>query len=136
MTGAPGSGKTTVALKSAERLKEKGYSVGGMLSRDARSYGNRIGFEILDLSSGRQGWLASIHQEQGPRVGKYRVNIGDLDRIGVHAILVADESMDAVIIDEIGPMEFFSERFIAAVKQVVEGRKLVVCTIHWRMTDS
>jgi nucleoside-triphosphatase THEP1 len=33
-------------------------------------------------------------------------------------------------------MEFFSERFIAAVKQVVEGRKLVVCTIHWRMTDS
>ena len=136
VTGAPGSGKTTVALKSAERLKEKGYSVGGMLSRDVRSYGNRIGFEILDLSSGRQGWLASIHQGQGPRVGKYCVNIDDLDRIGVHAILVADEIMDVVIIDEIGPMELFSERFIAAVKQVVEGRKFVVCTIHWRMTDS
>jgi len=135
VTGAPGSGKTTVALKSAERLKEKGYSVGGMLSRDVRSYGNRIGFEILDLSSGTRGWLASIHQEQGPRVGKYRVNIDDLDRIGVHAVLVADEIMDVVIIDEIGPMELFSERFIAAVKQVVEGRKLVVCTIHWRMAD-
>lgn len=135
MTGTPGSGKTTVALKSAERLKENGYSVGGMLSRDVRSYGNRIGFEILDLSSGKQGWLASIRQEEGPRVGKYRVNIDDLDRIGVHAILVADEIMDVVIIDEIGPMELFSERFIAAVKQVVEGRKLVVCTIHWRMAE-
>jgi nucleoside-triphosphatase len=136
VTGIPGSGKTTVVLKTAERLKEKGYSIGGMLSRDVRSYGNRIGFEILNLNNGRKGWLASIHQKQGPQIGKHRVNIDDIDKIGVQAITEANESLDAVVIDEIGPMELFSGQFREAVKRIVEGRKLVVCTIHWRMTDS
>jgi nucleoside-triphosphatase len=136
VTGIPGSGKTTVVLKTAERLKEKGYSIGGMLSRDVRSHGNRIGFEILNLNNGRKGWLASIHQKQGPQIGKYRVNIDDIDKIGVQAITEANESLNAVVIDEIGPMELFSGQFREAVKRIVEGRKLVVCTIHWRMTDS
>jgi nucleoside-triphosphatase len=64
------------------------------------------------------------------------VNISDLDQIGTSAILEASEIMDVVVIDEIGPMELFSDRFIAAVKQVIERRKLAICTIHWRMTEN
>jgi nucleoside-triphosphatase len=60
------------------------------------------------------------------------VNVHDLDGIGVQAILGAVESSDVVAIDEIGPMELFSERFQDAVKRAIESGKLVVGIIHWR----
>ncbi|MGB9756561.1 MAG: nucleoside-triphosphatase, partial [Candidatus Bathyarchaeales archaeon] len=72
LTGSPGIGKTTVLLKASTALKAKGYSVGGMISREVRLCGTRVGFEILDLKSGTRGWLAHVNQPTGPQVGKYR----------------------------------------------------------------
>jgi len=134
ITGSPGVGKTTLLLRVIEGLRVKGYSVGGMISRDVRTSGARVGFEVMDLSSGNKGWLASVHEERGPQVGKYRVNIDDLNELGVKAILKACEKLDVVAVDEIGPMELFSEEFREAVKKVVESEKLLVATIHWKMS--
>ena len=136
VTGSPGVGKTTVLLKVVEALKSRGYGVGGMISREVRSMGKRIGFEILDLTNGRTGWLASISYHGGPQVGRYRVNLSDLNDVGVRAVVEADQSLDAVIVDEIGPMELLSSRFREAVTKVAEGRKLVICTIHWKMRSN
>jgi nucleoside-triphosphatase len=133
ITGNPGVGKTSVLLKVAEALKAKGYTVGGMISRDVRISGSRTGFEVVDLSSGMKGCLASVRQERGPRVGKYRVDIDDLNRVGVKAIMGACEELDVVVVDEIGPMELFSEQFREAVMKVAESKKLIVATIHWKM---
>ncbi len=135
ITGSPGSGKTTVLLKTVEALKARGYSVGGMVSREVRTCGTRVGFEILDLSSSRKGWLAYVNQKYGPRVGKYRVNLEDLNNIGADAIMKTVENSDIVAIDEIGPMELYSERFKEAVKKAVEGGKLVIGTVHWRVRN-
>jgi nucleoside-triphosphatase len=132
LTGNPGIGKTTVLLKVVEALKVKGYSVGGMISREVRSCGTRVGFEILDLKSGRRGWLAHVNQKVGPQVGKYRVNLEDLDSIGAEAILRAVEECDVIAIDEIGPMELFSEKFRLAVGKAFESDKLVVGVVHWK----
>jgi len=136
VTGNPGVGKITVLLRVVEALKVKGFSVGGMLSREVRSCGVRIGFEILDLGSNKRGWLAQVNQKSGPQVGRYRVNIKDLDGIGVEAIVKAVENCDVVTIDEIGPMELHSKKFKEAVKRAVEGGKLVVGTVHWKARDS
>jgi len=92
----------------------------------------RVGFEVLDLSSGQHGWLARVNEPVGPQVGRYRVNMHDLDGIGVQAILRAVESSDVIAIDEVGPMELFSERFRDAVKKAIQSGKLVVGVIHWR----
>jgi nucleoside-triphosphatase len=135
LTGSPGVGKTTVLLKTVEALKARGYSVGGMISREVRSCGTRVGFEILDLDRGKRGWLAHINQKIGPQVGKYRVNLADINSIGVEAILKAVKKCDVVAIDEIGPMELFSEKFKEAVKKAVESGKLVVGVIHWKAKD-
>ncbi len=135
ITGSPGAGKTTVLLKTVEALKARGYSLGGMVSREVRTCGTRVGFEILDLSSGRKGWLAHVNQKHGPRVGRYRVNLEDLNNIGAEAIVKAVENFDIVAIDEIGPMELYSERFKEAVKKAVEGGKLVIGTVHWRVRN-
>ena len=132
LTGSPGGGKTTVLFKVINVLKSRSYSVGGMLSREVRSGGNRVGFEVLGLRDNQRGWLAQVGQNQGPQVGKYRVNLFDLDRVGVVAIVEAVDSCQVVAIDEIGPMELFSDSFKKAVARAIQSRKLVVASVHWR----
>ena len=74
LTGAPGVGKTTVLIKTVDALA-KDMAVGGMISREAREGGVRVGFEIIALTNGKKGWLAHINQKTGPQVGKYHVNL-------------------------------------------------------------
>jgi nucleoside-triphosphatase len=132
LTGSPGVGKTTVLVRVIEGLKSKGHVVGGMLSREVRSGGNRVGFEILSLMNNQHGWLAKVDQKQGPQVGRYRVNLLDLDRVGVAAVAEAVHACEVIAVDEIGPMELFSDGFKEAVAKAVQSRKLVVATVHWR----
>ncbi len=135
LTGAPGVGKTTVLLKSVEVLKGKGFSVGGMVSREVREGNVRVGFEILDLTSGKHGWLAHVNQQGGPRVGKYRVNLQDLDGVGAKAILEATKKSQVIAIDEIGPMELYSPRFKQAVTKALQSHKPVVAVVHAQAKD-
>ena len=135
LTGNPGVGKTTVLTKTVNVLKQKGYCVGGMISREVREGGTRLGFELLDLRGSRRGWLARINQALGPQVGKYRVNIKDLDAIGAEAIADAVEKCDFIAIDEIGPMELFSEKFKQATRKALESHKPVLAVVHWKAKD-
>jgi nucleoside-triphosphatase len=135
ITGRPGIGKTTVLLRTVEDLKALGYSVGGMISREVRESGVRVGFKIFDLATNKIGWLAHVNQKVGPQVGKYRVNLEDLNSIGVYAILYAIENLDVTVIDEIGPMELHSEKFREAVEKAIESNKLVIGTVHWKAHD-
>jgi nucleoside-triphosphatase len=135
LTGNPGIGKTTVLLRAVEVLKGKGFRVGGIVTREVRSYGERVGFEILDISTNRRGWLARVDQNQGPRVGKYRVNLEDLNNVGATALLKSLEDFDIVAVDEVGPMESCSTQFMKAVEKAVESRKIVIGTVHWKMTN-
>jgi nucleoside-triphosphatase len=134
LTGAPGVGKTTVLAKTADALKAKGVIVGGMISREVRESNMRVGFEILDLANGKHGWLAHVNG-LGPQVGKYHVNIDDLDNIGTNAITQALEKSGAIAIDEIGPMELYSQKFKQTVIQVLESKKLVLIVVHGKAKD-
>ncbi|MFW6117691.1 MAG: NTPase, partial [Thermoproteota archaeon] len=135
ITGKPGTGKTTVLSKIIESLRDRGYKVGGMVSREAREEGTRVGFKVKDLGNGKIGWLAHVKYGRGPQVGKYRVNLDDLKKIGADAISTAVDHAGVVAIDEIGPMELYSERFKKAVRKAMNSGKLVVGTVHWRAGD-
>jgi len=132
LTGQPGVGKTSVLLRVVDALKAKGYNVRGMITREIREQGTRVGFEIIDLYTGQKGWLAHIRQPSGPQVSKYRVNLDDLKNIGVNAILNAIRNADVIVVDEIGPMELFSQVFRDTILQVVESTKPLLGTIHFR----
>lgn len=132
VTGPPGSGKTTLVMRAAEELRRRGLRVGGMVSREVRRGGVRWGFEIVDLLTGGTGVLASVEQPRGPSVGKYRVNLSDLESVGVEAIRRAVELCDVVVVDEVGPMELFSESFRQAVREALGSGKLVLGTVHFR----
>jgi nucleoside-triphosphatase len=135
ITGAPGSGKTTVLSKTVEALKGHGVSIGGMISREARDGCDRLGFEVIDLNSGKHGWLAHVDQKTGPQVGKYRVNLSDLERIGVKAVAEATQKYDVIVIDEIGPMELFSAKFKLVVQAALESSKVVLAVVHAKAKD-
>ena len=135
VTGPPGIGKTTLLLETVNLLKKRGFKVGGMLSHEVRENGNRIGFEIVDLGSEKRGCLAHVNQQTGPQVGKYRVNMKDLENIGAEAIAAAVSKCEIVAIDEIGPMELFSQKFRSAVKNALQSSRTTIAVVHWKAKD-
>lgn len=135
VTGPSGIGKTSVLRRTVKELKNRGYAVGGVVCREVREGGVRVGFEIMDLSTGTRGWLAHVNQTTGPKVGKYHVNLTDLNIIGVGAILDAIKNSDIIAVDEIGPMEFSSPDFNEALVKAVESTKPLLGTIHYKLTN-
>ncbi len=135
LTGAPGVGKTTVLAKAVSDLRARGVSVGGMFSREVREGDSRVGFEVVDVANAKVGWLAHVNQQGGPQVGKYHVNLGDLEAVGVKAIAEATEKHDVVVVDEVGPMELFSEKFKQATREALESQKLVLAVVHQKAQD-
>ena len=136
LTGKPGIGKTTVIQRAVAELVGRGFKVGGMMTREVREKGTRIGFEVENLSTKHRGWLAHINQPSGPRISKYRVNLKDLEEIGARAILNAVTQADIIVIDEIGPMELFSKAFRDSVMKALQSGKAVLGTIHYRARGS
>jgi nucleoside-triphosphatase len=127
VTGTPGVGKSTLVLRAVERVP---LSVGGLVTQEVRKCGRRLGFSIRDLATGREGVLAHVHLADGPAVGRYRVNLHDLDEIGARAIEWAIAEKDLVVVDEVGPMELQSPRFVAAVDRALAQARNLLVTVH------
>ncbi|MCL6473397.1 MAG: NTPase [Firmicutes bacterium] len=125
ITGKPGTGKTTLIKKI---IAELNLNAGGFFTQEVREAGERIGFDILTLD-GRRGTLARKGMKSRFRVGKYGVSLNDLDEIAVDSIRKALQENKIVIIDEIGKMELFSEKFKDAVVQALESENIVLGTI-------
>lgn len=134
VTGMPGVGKTTLVLKIAEELKSRGFRVGGMITQEVRERGKRVGFKIKALDTNEEGILAWVG-EGYPRVGRYVVNIDDLNKTGVSAIRRALQNADVIIIDEIGAMEFKSREFVKVVEEALNSEKPLLATLHRRWVD-
>ncbi len=132
VTGRPGIGKTTAVAKVVELLSRDGYKVGGFISREVRKGGTRIGFEVVNLKTGEKGWLARVEGRGGPRVGKYTVDLESFETIGVKALERSLIEDDVIVVDEIGPMELFSNEFKNIVWRALESPKPVIATIHWK----
>jgi nucleoside-triphosphatase len=122
-------------LNAANGLKEEGRKVGGMVSKEAKLGGTRVGFEIIDFATNERGWLAHVNQPLGPQISKYKVNVADLNRIGVTAVRNAMKDADVVVVDEIGPMELFSQAFKQSIEDAIKSGKLVIGVIHHKARD-
>ena len=101
-----------------------------MISGEIHQAGTRVGFRLEDVTNPTVGVLAHVNIRQGPRVGRYGVNLVDISRVGVTAIVSALSSADVVVIDEIGPMELCSSVFVDAVRRALCSPKPLVGTIH------
>ena len=130
LTGKAGSGKSSVLLRVVKLLKEKELKVGGIVTPEIRKNGKRIGFKVKDIFSDKEGILADVKKEFGPKVGKYRVNLKEFEEIALPALDFALNNCDVIVIDEIGKMEWFSQRFREKVYEVLSSGKKVIAVLH------
>ncbi len=138
VTGPAGVGKTTLVERIAREVDRWGYIVGGMITKEIRRNGRRIGFKIIALDTGEEGRLASLRERsnlQGVPFGRYMVHVDELDRVGVSAIRRALVEADLIVIDEIGPMEYKSDEFVRVIGEVLKSEKPLLAVVHRKMID-
>jgi len=119
-------------LKINDHFKRLGLMVSGILTEEARTDGVRTGFKIRNLASGEEGWLARTTLQEGLRIGNYRVNTQNLEKIGAMTLdNAARGESPLVLIDEVGPMEMTSGFFRRALKEVLMSHKIIVATVKY-----
>ena len=124
LTGPPRCGKSTLIERLIPQFNRP---LTGFFTREIRKGGNRKGFSIITLD-GKEGVLAHEKSKSRVRVGKYGVNIDELDRIVVPA-MIPSKPDEIVIIDEIGKMECFSPLFRETLVKTLDSSNLVVGSI-------
>ncbi len=134
LTGMPGVGKTTIVSRAVLDLRRRGLSVGGVCSKESKSGGRRVGFYMVDLMTDTREALAALTGE-GPRLGRYRVNLKGLAEFAARAITEAIAYSDVVVVDEVGPMELLSPEFRRAVDSLVESAKPGLLVVHETMKE-
>ena len=135
VTGPPRSGKTTALERTVARLREDGYTVGGLSSPELRENGERVGFEIVDVAGGERAVMAHTEFTDGPAVGTYTVDVAAVDRIAGTALPSAVDEADCVVIDEIAPMQLESDRFVRETRRALESGTPVLAAIKADATD-
>jgi nucleoside-triphosphatase len=128
VTGAPGSGKTTLVRKAAEELAD--LRLAGFTTEEIREGGRRVGFRIVPFGS-RGRILAHVDFAGPARVGRYGVDVAAIDAVAAKS-LAPDPAVELYVIDEIGKMECFSERFVASMRALLDSDRRVLATIARR----
>ncbi len=122
LTGNPGIGKSTVIKRIVAALGPD--KVGGFWSSEIRSGRRREGFAI-ETVNGEKGILAHISLQRGPRLGKYRINVDDINSVAIKSMVRARSEGKTIIIDEIATMELFSPDFAPEVTRCLDTLKVV-----------
>ncbi|MFF8841196.1 nucleoside-triphosphatase [Streptomyces sp. NPDC015127] len=130
LEGRPGIGKTTVVRRLAARLHTR--DIVGFTTEEIRQGGARVGF-ALETTTGHRAVLAHVDFPGPPKVGRYGVDLGVMDRLALPALLAASAEPvpgQLVLIDELGRMELHSASFREAVGSVFETGIDVVSTVQ------
>jgi len=124
VTGPPRCGKSTLIERVVDRIHKP---MTGFFTREIREKGRRVGFSITTLD-GKMGVLAHQDMRGKYKVGKYGVNLNDVDEIAVPSMIPA-KSNEIVVIDEIGKMECFSALFRQTLLRILDSENPVIGSI-------
>ena len=125
LTGAPGTGKTTVIRQAISTSKA---NAGGFYTQELREGGARLGFEIVTLD-GPRAVLAHVDTRGPQRVGKYGVDVAGLEGVAIPAMRRAIQECNIVAVDEIGKMELMSSSFGDALMEALDSGKPLLGSI-------
>ncbi len=127
LTGPPGCGKTTAVMKVVGALDQKLRMV-GFYTQEVREAGRRKGFRWHRLD-GRAGMLAHVDIKGPYRVSKYGVDVESFDREAVSVLNPDATEVDLFVIDEIGKIECFSDKFVDAVRRLLDSGRSILATV-------
>jgi len=127
ITGPTRCGKSTLIEKVVSRIERP---LTGFFTREIKGKGRRVGFSINTLD-GREGILAHENIKSQLRVGKYGVNLKDIEAIAVPS-MIPTRRMQIVVIDEIGKMECFSRLFKETLIRILGSSNRMIGSIAER----
>lgn len=127
ITGKPGCGKSTLINEIIEELKKHNKKIAGIITPEIRKNNSRYGFKIIDLVTKKATVMASIDIKPA-KVSKYGVSIENIDKI-IDVFLESYDKSDYIFIDEIGKMEFFSEKFKETLNKILLSNKIAICAL-------
>jgi nucleoside-triphosphatase len=125
ITGKPGVGKTTLIQNIIERMRS--VNMAGFFTAEIRGRGSRLGFELQGLN-GECRTLAHVDISSRHRVGKYGVDTVAFEEF-LETLDLLNPDVDLIVIDEIGKMEFFSNRFRSLVWDALNSDKQMLATV-------
>jgi len=130
LTGLPGCGKTTLIkrlVQAAGPIQPVGF-----YTAEIRVQGRRTGFELVDFG-GRRRQLAHVNIKGPFKVGRYGVDVAGFEAF-IQEIDFFKSAGTPVVIDEIGKMECFSQKFIKLLTRLLDSERRLVATIALRGT--
>ncbi|MDN7025024.1 AAA family ATPase [Methanoculleus sp. FWC-SCC1] len=125
ITGRPGAGKTTLIRRIAESFGDR--RLVGFYTQEILSEGTRVGFELVSLD-GRRRVLARTGMQSTCTVGRYGVDVEGFEAF-LASVPFSDPEVDLIVIDEIGKMEWCSERFRRVVREALDSPTPCIATI-------
>ena len=129
LTALPHTGKSTAIKKIIELL---GISnCGGFYTEEIRKNDERVGFMIKTLSN-KEGVLAHTNLQSEYKISRYGVDVTKFEELCLGEInkSINDNNIKYIIIDEIGPMELFSNRYKELLIELLNSKKPVIGTIY------
>jgi nucleoside-triphosphatase len=129
LTGPPRVGKTTLVVRVLDVLPPA--TACGFFTRELRRDGRRVGFSVETLA-GQTAVLAHVDLRSPYRLGRYRVDLAAFEAVALPAIDPERVSAPLIVIDEVGKMECFSDRFRELVVAAMGSDRVVLATVPIR----
>ena len=131
ITGRPGVGKTTLVQRIIERMQS--VNMAGFYSSEIRDKGARLGFELEGLNGVRR-ILAHVGFDSQHRVGRYGVDTLGFEEF-LETLNLLNQDVELIVIDEIGKMELFSNRFRDLVRNALASDRQVLASISLKGSE-
>ena len=134
LTAPPKTGKSTAIKKIINMLGAKNCC--GFYTKEIIEDGKRVGFKIVTLS-GKDGILAHVSYNGKYRIGKYGVNLEEFEKVALTELenIINTGGDKYVIIDEIGPMQLFSDKYKELLLKIASTDKKIVGTAFYESYD-
>jgi nucleoside-triphosphatase len=127
-TGPKHSGKTSSAGRLVAAARDRGFTVAGCLAPSVHAGDVLLGFDLVNLRSGRRGSLAR-RTIADPRDRSFHFLAEGLS-LGEEALgPLATEDADLIVVDEYGPRELKSELWRRATDRLMTSTSAVLLLV-------